>query len=576
VKVDFKRLRTSVEWSIRELEFPRNKRHRLIQQYVGSHYAEGGAERRVPTNMLELAVTIYLRNLAANAPRVMVTTPVDHLKPYAMRMALALNQLPGEIHLARSIRRAVLEALFGIGVAKVGLCESAREVNGMNVGDPFVDVVSLDDYFVDMTAKSRDAIQYEGNDYWLDVDAARDMFDGDSSKIEPDDHTVHGDQGERRAEQVGTQEGGDPFKDRVWLRDVWLPDSGELLTYGVKSHKVFRTVPFDGPEGSPFHVLSYGEVPGNLMPLPPATLWLDLHELGNTLFRKLARQAEAKKRVAAFPGGNDASVEALKKAMDGEGIRYNGAKPEMLDVGGIDQPTLAFYLQTRDLFSYFAGNLDALGGLGPMTDTVGQDQLLSQAASSRMASMKSDTLDFTRGIWKSLAWYEWTDPLRSRQIEITAEGTDIVLTREWSEETREGNFLDFNLDVDPYSMEDDSPALKLQKVSQALERFVFPMLPILQQQGAQIDVRRLLELVAKLADVDELRELVVFGEPIQGEPQQGGDPSASFKPAHTTRTYERVNRPGATRHGKDDVMSRLLMGGGVQQSEAASLGRPTT
>ncbi len=43
-------------------------------------------------------------------------------------------------------------------------------------------------------------------------------------------------------------------------------------------------------------------------------------------------------------------------------------------------------------------------------------------------------------------------------------------------------------------------------------------------------------------------------------------------PNNTTRTYERVNKPGATRSGKDDVMSRLLMGGNVQQAEGAALG----
>ena len=79
--IDFKRLRTAVDWSVSQLEKPRNQRVEMIQQYVGSHYARGGAEDHVPVNLLELAATIYVRALAARSPTVMVTTGVDALKP---------------------------------------------------------------------------------------------------------------------------------------------------------------------------------------------------------------------------------------------------------------------------------------------------------------------------------------------------------------------------------------------------------------------------------------------------------------------------------------------------------------
>lgn len=573
--IDFKRLRSAVEWSVRQLEGPRAQRVHTVRQYVGSHYGKDGSDKHVPTNMIELAITIYLRQLAARAPQVMVSTGVDELKPFAANMALAINQLPDELGLAKTFRRLTLEAMVGLGVAKVGLCESEHHVDGHDAGQPFVDVVSLDDYFVDMSAKTRGAIQYEGNDYWLDLDTARGMVDGHGG-LEPDDHTVHGDQGEPRAEGVSADEGADMFRDKVWLRDVWIPRTRQVLTYGVKSHRILRVVDWDGPEHGPYYPLEYNDVPGNLLPLPPASLWLDIHELANVLFRKLGLQASAKKTVAAFQGGNDEDVERLKKAKDGEGIRYSGQPPAQITVGGIDAPTLAFFLQARDLFSYFAGNLDSMGGLSPVSDTGVQDRLVSEAAGARMDAMKSITTEFAKDIFKALAWYEWTDPVRERVIQKSVEGTDIVLERVWSEETREGDFLDFNLDIDPYSMEDDTPASRLQKIGQVWERFIIPAMPMIQAQGGSVDVRKLMEVLSKLANVDELRELIVFGEPIPGDPQQGGSGAPSFKPANTTRTYERVNRPGATRSGKDDAMSRILMGAGVQQSEAAAVGRPTS
>jgi hypothetical protein len=575
--VSFEQLRTAVDWSIKQFATPRSKRLEAIRQYVGNHYADGGSEKVVPTNFLELAVMIYTQQLAARAPRATFTAKVPRLKPFAYTTEIAINQIPDEIGLADTLRRAVVEALFAFGVVKVGMASSGVAVLGHDRGQSFADLTSIDNYFCDMSAKTRGGIQFEGDDYWIPVEDARKMYgDGKSSEIEPDKSTVTGDQGEARAEGVSTEEGAELYKDKVWLRDVWLPRNHTLVTYGVTTKKVFKIIEWDGPEGGPYKLLGFTDVPGNLLPLPPVALWRDLHELGNALFRKLGKQADAKKTVAAFSGGNDEDVESLKKAADGEGIRYSGQKPEPIAVGGIDAPTLAFYLQIRDLFSYFAGNLDSMGGLAPMTETIGQDKLLSEAANARIDFMRGRTLDFSREIFKALAWYEWTDPVRERTVEKPVEGADLSVRSTWAPETREGDWLDFNFDIDAYSMQSDAPTAKLQKIGQAIERYIAPLMPNLQQQGGHIDMKELTALIAKLGNIPELNDVIKFGEPPTLMQQEQGSSQPTRAPAHTTRTYERVNRPGATRHGKDDAMSRLLMGSKVQAAEGAAVGRPTS
>jgi hypothetical protein len=568
--VNFDRLHTAVDWSIRQLETPRKNRVTAIRQYVGSHYADGGADKRVPTNFLELAITIYTRQLAARAPRAMITAAQPALRPAALNMELALNQIPEEIGLGSTLRRAVIEAMFAFGVVKVGLAQSGATVLGHDYGEPFADLVPLDSYVLDMSAKTRGAIEFEGDEYWLPVEDVRAMYN--DQKIEPDPHTNIGEQGQERAESVSTDEAASVFSEKVWLRDIYIARTHKLVTYAVKSKKVLKVIDWEGPHTGPYHVLGFSDVPGNLLPLPPVALWLDLHELGNALFRKLGRQADSKKTVAAFSGGNDEDVESLKRAQDGEGIRYNGQRPESITVGGIDAPTLAFYLQVRDLFSYFGGNLDALGGLSPMADTVGQERLVSDAASSRLKQMGETTIDFARGIFRDLAWYAWTDPVRERPITKVLRGTDISIQRKWTQADRQGRFMDYALDIDVYSMQDDSPSSKLQKIGMALERFVFPMLPLVQQQGGQIDFKMLIDMIAQLSNVPELSDIVRFVDPEQLVPVEGTDAGAG-KPATTTRRYERVSRSGASRQGRDDVLSRLLMGGKVPGAEGASLSR---
>jgi hypothetical protein len=575
-ELNFKRLKEAVDWSIRQMDEPRKHRIDSIKRLVGKHYFRGGSDHVQPVNMIELATSVYIRHLAARAPKVMVATSVDHLKPHAYTMQLALNQIPGEIGLARTLRRAVLEAMFGMGVVKVGLCASGRDIEGIDPGDAFVDVIPFGKYFIDMSADDMGSVQFEGNDYWTTLEYAQSIQDR-GKKLVADDHTVTGPDGQELAVGIQVSEGADLYMDKVQLRDVWLPESQELVTYSITSGELIRKVTWDGPQKGPYHRLSFSDVPGNLLPLPPVALWRDLHDLGNNLFRKLGKQGVDKKQVVAFAGGNDKSVEALKAAADGEGIRYSGQKPENIVVGGVDAETLALYLQTRDQFNYYAGNLDSLGGLGASSETVGQEELIGQAAGARMSHMKSVTVDFDRGIWDALAWYEWTDPIRERTVEKRVEGFDIAIRTKWSPETRDGDWLDYNFDIDPYSMEDETPALKLQKLGRALNEFVFPMLPIMQQQGIQFDFREYTAMIARLANLDEMRKLFTFQEPIPSAPEQSGDQATpSFKPTETTRNYVRHNKPGATRAGKDDVMSRILMGGGVQQSEAASLGRPSS
>jgi len=566
--VNFKQLRTAIEWSIKEFDGPRRQRVEAITEFVGNHYGDNGSPHRVPTNMIELAVTIYSRQLIAQSPRALINTPITSLKPFAADMEINLNKVPGEIGLSETLRRAVIEGLFGIGVVKVGIASSGRFNLGHDVGESFVDLVTLDDYFVDMSAKSRRSIQFEGNDYWLPLEVANDIF---NKKIEPDDHTIQGSEGEVRAEKITVGEGADMYKDKVQLRDVWLQDSHKLVTYGITTKEVYNIVDWDGPEGSPFHILGFSDVPGNIMPLPPVSLWRDLHELGNTLFRKLANQGMDRKKIAAFAGGNEEAVKALQGAKDGEGIFYNGAKPEEINVGGVDPATLAFYLQTKDLFSYFAGNLDALGGLSAQSDTVGQDQLLTDAAGARINHMKSEMINFTKSIYNSLAWYEWTDPVRKRSLEKPVTGTDIVLKVNWTPETREGDFLDYNIDIDVYSMQDDSPSVKMQKIGLIMQQYILPLLPMLEAQGGAVDIQALMRMVGEYSNLPELADLIKFAENSQPEQVPRGNPQPQTMPSNTTRTYERVTGSGATRSGKDDVMSRILMGAGVQNAEAGNL-----
>lgn len=567
--MDVTRIHNAIEQSKRQLAKACRERKDSVAQFVGTHYAENGASKTVPTNMLEMAVTIYLRLLAAHEPRCVVSTEDFTLKPFAADMELVLNQLPREIGLLSTLRRAVMEAMFSIGVVKVGIAETNPNPK---IGDePFVSLVQLDDYFVDMSARSWEEVQYEGNEYWMTVEDVKKTYGAD---VSPDEYNGSSVAGEEQANAVSVTETMLPLYEKVLLRDVYLTRTNEMVTYAVNAQEELRRVKWDGPEGTPYVKLWFEAVPGNIMPLAPISVWKDLHVLGNQLYRKLANQAVARKSVAVFLGGSDDDISRFKHAQDGEAIRGN-IKTDSVSVGGVDSQNLAFFLSNWDRFSMICGNLDSLGGLSAQSATAKQDQLISEAASTRIKDMGDRTVEFAREIFRRLAWYTWTDPVRRRTFSrVYSREFGLSVRKEWTPETRDGDFLDYNFDIAVFSMQDNSPATRVQKLMEVMNGFILPQMQMMMQQGYYIDTPALVDYIARNANLPDIKDIVKQqgATPAPGESARLPQPAyVSTKSPVTHRTYERVSRGGGTRQGRDAALMQTLLGAGADPGQMAQL-----
>jgi len=334
-----------------------------------------------------------------------------------------------------------------------------------------------------------------------------------------------------------------------------------LVTYGIKSGKLLNTVEWDGPKCGPYIKLGHHIVPGNLLNLSPVSSWRDLNELENGLFRKLGKQADSEKTVQGFSGGDDAGVTAFKNAEDGSGIKYNGSDPKKLTAGGVNATTLAFFTLTKELASYFCGNLDSLGGLAPLTQTVGQDKLLSEAASAQLRDMATKTIDAIREVFYSIAWYEWHDPISRRVLEKKVPDTSMSIPVEWNPEDRQGDIDLYDLKIDVYSLQDDSPALKLQKLGAIVVQYVLPLAPFIQQAGGTIDVQAILRDVAKFSDMAEVSDYVTFMDNIDQPSQQPGPPN-TMQSGYEDEDQQPPMQQGG--QSANDMISQLMAQAGSQ------------
>jgi len=545
----FGQLTPAVDWSLQQMQFPRKERFDAFQQYCGSHYSDGGADRPVPVNFLALAVMIYVRRLAAAAPMAMLGSHEKSLRPLAADFQEALNLSAGEMNLVHTLRQWVTEAMFSPwGVLKCGLSK----------GKTFVELATLDDYFIDMSATRMDTIDFEGNDYWMDYDEIMEnKAYVNKNRLGHDERTPLGPNGEKRTQGISVQGTMTTYKKKKWCRDVWLPDKGLLVTYTVQDKRVIREADLDELRHSPYHKLSFTSVPGQLMPIPTVSMWRDLHDLGNSLFRTLANGADSQKTVLGF-NGDEVGVRNFQGARNGDGIQYNGPDPKVLKAGGIEPQTMMFFLQTRDLMSYFANNLDSLGGLGAQTETAAQDKLISGAANAQLDDMSDQTIEATQTLYESIAYYEYTDPKKKRILQKKIPGTDFTIPVEFGPSQRgNADFSSFYLKLDVYSMRRDTPQEKLAKLRGFVQEFVIPLEPFITQGGGTVDVKAILKRAGEYAQFPEADEFVVFvdlPESAMGQAMQGGG-----RPANTTHESIRRGSPGPTPQSASQQMQQQLM-----------------
>ena len=248
--------------------------------------------------------------------------------------------------------------------------------------------------------------------------------------------------------------------------------------------------------------------------------------------------------------------------------------------GGVDQPTLAYLIQLKDMFVYMGGNLDALGGLGKMSDTAQQDQLISKSASARIADMQETATKGVKNVVTALAKYLWYDPVATPTVLVKIPDPDYEVSAEFSPEIREGEIVEYELDIAPYSMVDRSPSEKAKTLGELMQGFVIPLAPILQQQGYKPDMGKFLELMAKYSNTEELTDIVKEIDQSDMDTIQkmqeasGGGQARPTQSPVTTRTNIRQNIPGSTRGGRDEAMMQLLAGGG-QPAQAGQMAETT-
>ncbi len=551
-KIDYARLKRAFKSSRKAMEYHRKMRVEYIKEFVGPHYSSGNSRNKAKLlNMMQLAVSIKTQQLAPRRPRCLATTWRKDLKAVATDLELGINETVKKIELGKSLYDVVQEAMFGMGIMKIGLdvSGSVTDEDGSPIyaGQVYCDPVGFGDFVFDPKCRNLAQTSLIGSRTFVRMEYVQNnqLFDDRvKANVRPLGEKNTSSDGNTSEELWNNEEfeASDTYGDWVELWDLYLPYERKLVTFASTSQSCeLMTEPlleadWSGPPHGPYRVLAFTGVPGNPLPVPPASMFYDLDREINGIMDKIQSRVKNAKKCYGIAGPDDANVGRFQNCRDGEAFRLDGAfDMQPVEVGGLDQQMLAYALQLKSLFSYMAGNLDIQGGLAPQSDTLGQDRLMSASASRQIDDMQDRVLDFTSGCMRDIMHYLWSDPLLN--IPITKTMGEMSITKTITPESLQGEVDEYEIEIDPYSAPNTSPASRLQTMGTIFSSFITPFIGQLEAQGASVDMVNALKVVAKLSDFKELNDVVKF----QGPPMPGERNTASARSGQTHSIYERRN-----------------------------------
>jgi len=575
---DLKRARflKAIRSSRDALEPFRRVRKELIKDYVGSWYAESGAENKTLVNLINQTARIYTVALAANNPKVLVQSPVIENLAFSRRFEINLNKLISDMALDKTFRAIVMDAFFCIGCGVVmmrdtdtrfhGLLESEEDV-WFDPGEPWFNRISLDDLILDMPARELSKMRYCGHRYRADYEKVMDEPGYDKkvkSKLKPTSRQHQDSVGAARdiASDWASAE-DDDLKDMVWLMDVWIAENNSIVTMACdQDMPPLIEREWVGSQAGPYKFLSLGDTPDNVIPTSPAINLKGMHDLQNRLHRRMEDDSDAHRVVNVFPPGMEDDAERLRTA-ERNGW-YRGRSPEQIkqfESGGVDQRDMALAAFLQGEYDRFAGNLQAMGGLGSQSSTVGQEELIQGNMSRNVADMRMAVVSFASDCILDLGRLMWEDNNLEIKTSVPVANSGISVPSDWTPGNRIGVFEDYEFRVEPYSMVFKSPEQNLQEIFQVL-RELAPLWPMFQASGATLDAQAIVEEIARLKNRPEFKRFITFANPSE---MLNGDQNTIRQSPYTVRENVRRNiGTGGTQDARNNLLIQSLMGGKPQ------------
>lgn len=540
-------------------------RRDVLRVIGGKHYGEGSPER-YPVNRIKQAYDIYTRLLAGRYPTVTIRTQNPEMKWRELADRQRLTDLMKEINFQHELRLGVHDAISLYGIFKAGLGSTDKadfEDWEQDPGQPFVKRVSPDDFLFDVYAQSWEAVQFAGDRVIRDMEFVLDsgMYDvkhHDAIRQQARQYRDNGTMDPASKMSRGTNLRNSDLYDRVMIWEFYLPREQTILSVLDGGGQVIREQEYDGPEDGLFEMLSFSEMPDNLLPVAPSMDWVDLNDSLNYIFRKFQRQAQRQKTVGVGRKEDEKSIAEIRNASDGHVLSLQA--PDAFreqSIGGIDQKNMGFFAMSENILNGLQGNRDLAGGMAPSADTAAQEKMLGQNASAMIDDMQSAVELCVEKLLRRVLWYDIEDPVSVRNFEVKVEGVEIPVPVELQPFSRDH---DYSLEIVPGSMRPRNASAMVNEMMRFVGQILMPMAPLLQQQGMNINMDKIIRFYSEKSDMPELAELldIANDDQLQQQAQHGGGQYMPTKPPTSRREYVRTQQSSPQQQNAADMAMEMM------------------
>lgn len=510
--------------------FRKNRRHvraaaLYVNQYVGHYYREEfGTEGDEPINMIFHVIRSLVPNLVMRNPINKVTTSMgDDHEAYADLLGWALDQICERIKLKRILRRSVVDALFCMGIVKVGLSATDSLIDWGDMrtdpGQVYADCVDFEDFTFDPRCRDLAEAAFVGHRCSVPRQLLLDDDDVDHDLVmRLPKSPVLGDK--KRPSKINTRASEDimsELQDFVDIVDVYVPEANAHLVIPDPEQHIsegyLKVGDYYGPKEGPYRYLMLSQpVPGNPLCPPPVGIWYDLHIMANKLMRKQLERADHQKtNIIADPSAGDMTND-LREADDAEIIYGDPTSVKTISTGGAEEGTDATLNKLHVWFNYMSGNPDHLAGLTSNAETATEATILAGNANVGIEDGRDMTYDFTAEICSGLAWFVHYDPFIDENVTarrrpwIGQSKYDWGVSLKLTPEQRRGEHLDFAFKIKPKSMGSLDPALLSKRIIEFATKVVpaiMSTMMIAVQMGQPFNAQKALSSLADQLDLTE-------------------------------------------------------------------------
>ena len=464
----------------------------FVKEYAGQYYSrKSGMTGDEPLNLLFTTIRTMVPNLVMRNGMSEVTTSVAAQRAYGELLGLALDDLHISNDQKSMLRAAVVDAFFGMGLAKTGISASGEMLllgdQTVDPGQIYTKLVGVGDFVMGPVCTHMKESPFLGDRIRVPRQVMLDTDGYDHDLVMKLPVSKYGDH--NRTEEISKQNMSQiemmDLQDYVDVVELWVPDANALVTipdpYQLVTDEYIRATDYYGPKEGPYTELSFTPpVPKNPLPVAPVSLLYDIHRIANRTFKRMMDQADRQKDILVYNPAVADEAQDVGEAQDGDTIAMTDpSMAKIFSYGGVNRNNEAMLQEMQTWYNYMAGNPDQMAGnmtkgTGNPKESATRTSVLQTNASISIEDSRDILYDFAARISRKEAWYLHTDPLINIPLTKRLTGGQRVELR-LTPEQRNGDFLRFTFNIAQRSMSRLAPDIRARRIME----FVTNVMPAL-------------------------------------------------------------------------------------------------